>query len=103
MSQGDKVRIMVSIKEATKNAIAFAMEALGPERTTGIRLEEVESTTVGRKDAWLITLSMYAPEGPNDSIVARLAGTANREYKSFTVAKSDGEVRSMKIRELADA
>ena len=93
---------MVSIKEATKNAIAFALEALGPERTTGIRLEEVESTTVGRKDAWLITLSMNVPAESTDSIVARLAGAGKREYKSFTVIKSDGDVRSMKIRELAD-
>src|SRR5438045_3689486 len=37
------VRIMVSIKEATDKAIAFARSALGPERTTGLRLEEVES------------------------------------------------------------
>ncbi len=71
------------------------------KRTTGIRLEEVESTTVSRNDAWLITLSMYAPEGPNESIVARLAGAGKREYKRFTVIKSDGDVRSMKIRELA--
>ena len=90
---------MVSIKEATKNASAFAREALGPERTRGIRLEEVESTTVGRKDAWLITLSMMIPNDPGSVLVAFDRG--KREYKSFTVMKGDGEVRSMKIRELA--
>ena len=95
---------MVSIQEATKNAVAFALEALGPERTGGIRLEEVESTTVrGGGAAWLITLSMIIPPGQAGSIVAALAGTGKREYKSFTVLKRDGEVRSMKIRELADA
>ena len=31
---------MVSIKEATANAIAFASAALGPERTAGIHLDE---------------------------------------------------------------
>ena len=92
---------MVSIKEATNNAAAFAREALGAQRTEGIRLEGVESTTVDGKDAWLITLSMFIAD--ESSIVAQLAGAGNREYKSFTVVKDDGEVRSMKIRELADA
>ena len=92
---------MVSIKEATAKAIAFAEEALGPERTVGVRLEEVESTKVRGQDAWLITLSMIIPSA--GSIVAALSGTGKREYKSFTVLKSNGEVKSMKIRELADA
>lgn len=92
---------MVSIKEAAASAIAFAQEALGPERTTGVRLEEVESTTVTGEDAWLITLSMFTPS--SGSIVAALSGTEKREYKSFTVLKSSGEVKAMKIRELADA
>ena len=95
------VRVMVSIKEATASAIAFAEEALGPERTIGVRLEEVESTTVNGQDAWLITLSMIVP-GPSN-IVAALSGTGKREYKSFTVLKSNGEVKAMRIRELADA
>jgi CRISPR/Cas system CSM-associated protein Csm4 (group 5 of RAMP superfamily) len=66
------VQVMVSIKEATAKAIAFAEEALGPERTTGVRLEDVESTTVTGEDAWLITLSMIIPSA--GSIVAALSG-----------------------------
>jgi hypothetical protein len=99
---------MVSLKEATQNAVAFAREALGPERTAGVRLEEVESTTVEGAEAWLITLSMIAPEEGTDVVAISkahrnaLAGTAKREYKSFTVLKDNGEVKSMKIRELAD-
>jgi CRISPR/Cas system CSM-associated protein Csm4 (group 5 of RAMP superfamily) len=92
---------MVSIKEAAASAIAFAEEALGPERTVGVRLEEVESTKVRGQDAWVITLSMIIPSA--DSIVAALSGTGKREYKSFTVLKSNGEVKAMKIRELSDA
>lgn len=96
---------MVSIREATANAIAFAEEALGSERTTGVRLEEVESTKVRGQDAWLITLSMILSDSLDrtGNIVAALSGTGKREYKSFTVLKSNGEVKSMKIRELADA
>ena len=95
---------MVSIKEATKNAIAFAMEALGPKRTTGIRLEEVESTTVNDDDdTWLITLSMIIPIGQTGGVVDVVAtlGPDRRAYKIFTVSKRDGEVLAMKIRELA--
>jgi len=96
------VQVMVSIKEATAKAIAFAEDALGPERTVGVRLEEVESTKVRGQDAWLITLSMIVPS-PSSIVAAALSGTGKREYKSFTVLKSNGEVKAMKIRELADA
>ncbi len=101
-----KVRLMVSIKEATGNAAAFAREALGPERTEGMRLEELESTTVDGKDAWLITLSMIIPgaeAAENLGEALALFRKNKREYKRFTVMKQDGEVRSMKIRELVGA
>ena len=91
----------MSIKEATANAIEFARAALGPERTNGVRLEEVESTNVGGRDVWLITLSMISPEEQLDPIAAAF-GHARREYKTFTVLKDNGEIRSMKIRELAN-
>jgi hypothetical protein len=99
---------MASIKEATANAIAFAREALGPERTKGIRLEEIESTTLDGQAAWRITLSMIPPpqvEGQLTSLgdLAAAFSQTRREYKTFTVLKGNGEVESMKIRELADA
>jgi hypothetical protein len=98
---------MVSIKEATENAVAFARAALGPERTDGVRLEEVESTAVDGEDAWLITLSMIAPKPSGElsagATMASLLGTGKREYKSFTIIKRDGEVTAMKIRELEHA
>jgi hypothetical protein len=92
---------MASIQEATKNAIAFAKAILGPERTVDARLEEIESTKVGDEDAWLITLSMIR----QDDVIGNIAPVLSkrREYKSFTVRKTDGEVTAMKIRELADA
>jgi hypothetical protein len=97
--------MMVSIQQATENAMAFAREALGSTRTAGLRLEEVESKTVEGEDAWLITLSMMSltEDGPS-TLGAALGAMAKRkrEYKSFTVHKRDGEIISMKIRELAD-
>lgn len=94
--------MQVSIKDATESAIAFARATLGPERTTGIRLEEVESTIVTGKSVWLITLSMINPDESLGGIAAAL-GKGRREYKTFNVLKSDGQVTSMKIREMADA
>lgn len=76
--------------------MAFARETLGPERTNGIRLEEIESTDASGKEAWLITLSMLVP-----SVGFDLLGQGPRSYKIFTVLKSTGEVTAMKIRELA--
>lgn len=87
---------MVSVKEAVQIAAAFARETLGAERTSGIRLEEIESGSVNDKDAWLITLSMLPPfEAP------QIFSQGPRDYKIFTVLKGTGEVTSMKIRELA--
>ena len=96
------VRNMVSIREATDKAIAFARAALGLERTANLRLEEVESTTVDGQDAWLITLSMISPDDELLNIVAGISHK-RREYKIFTVLKGDGEIKSMKIREMANA
>ena len=92
---------MVSIREATDKAIAFAQAALGPRRTADLRLEEVESTTVDGRDAWLITLSMISPDDLPSVGIGFSA--KRREYKIFTVLKGDGEIKSMKIREMADA
>jgi hypothetical protein len=96
----------MEIKDAVRNAIAFAVGTLGPERTADIRLEEVESSTVNASPVWLITLSSSTtPEGPVAASI-RSAGLyretpADREYKVFTVTKDTGEILSMKIRLLA--
>jgi hypothetical protein len=95
---------MVSIKEATERAMEFARDVLGRKRTTGVRLEEVESTSLDGEDAWLITLSMPIPDNDLSGLAASINdafGTRNRQYKSFMVLKRDGEVKSMKNRKLA--
>jgi hypothetical protein len=91
---------MVSIQEATKRAMGFVLEVLGPERTSGVRLEEVESASVDGEDAWVITLSIPDEE---PGAFASAFGGRSRQYKSLTVLKRDGEVKSMKIRNLAGA
>lgn len=88
---------MATIKEATLNAMAFARDSLGAERTEALQLEEIESATEGGIDVWKVTLSMPSGASP----IAALAG--RRDYKTFTVVKSTGEVLSMKIREMLTA
>ena len=91
------VRVMATLQQATENSIAFARASLGPERTHGIRLEEIESATEGGKEVWRITLSV-----PDSSPMNALAVfSTRREYKRFTVLKDTGEVTSMTIRELS--
>ena len=97
---------MATIKEATQNAMAFALDALGPERTQRMRLEEIESATEGSHSVWYITLSMlnaYDREGRSVDALADILSDKQREYKRFTVRKDNGEVISMKIRELSNA
>jgi hypothetical protein len=96
---------MVDIKTAVANAMDFAKATLGPERTAGIRLEEIESSKINGEEVWLITLSnALIKEGPLASmrvVAAKLGADMGREYKVFTVPKESGEVLSMKIRLLA--
>jgi len=93
---------MATLKDAVKNAIAYAQDALGEARTREIRLDEVEFDNVKGADSWLITLSMIDPEFPNSlaAAIEGISGHRRREYKVFTVRKDTGEVVAMKIREL---
>ena len=88
---------MFTIQEAAQKAMAFARESLGSERTQGLQLEEIESAKEGPHEVWRITLSM--PDSLNP--LAALGG--RREYKTFAVVKSTGEVLSMKIREMSQS
>jgi hypothetical protein len=87
---------MVTIKEATQSAMAFAQESLGEGRTAYLQLEEIESAKEGPQDVWRITLSM--PDSNRGGLTNMLG---RREYKTFTVVKATGEVTSMKIREMS--
>jgi hypothetical protein len=94
----------MEIEDAVQKAIAFARESPGPDRTSGIRLEEVESSEFDGIRVWLITLSSLPPDRPpfpRESLFAALGADTNREYKVFMVRKDDGEVLSMKIRLLS--
>ena len=89
----------MTIKQAVESALLFAADTLGVERARGARLEEVDSTT----DTWLITLSNSLVVSPDEPPALSFWSIGKREYKTYTVRKSDGEVLSMKIRDLEAA
>jgi hypothetical protein len=91
---------MVPMKQAVDVSAAFAASILGPDRTTGLQLEEVELSKVVDRDVWQITLSMLRPS-PFGNNVAVTNPYLPRDYKTFFVDRETGEVLSMKIRELA--
>ncbi len=93
---------VVDVKTAVANAIQFAKDSLGESRTLGIRLEEIDSSTVEGNAVWLVTLSnIPASDTPYINALAVLGADAGREYKVFTVSKDTGQILSMKIRLLA--
>jgi len=94
---------MATIQEATAAAIQFAVSTLGKDRTQGLRLEEVESGLVDGEEVWLVTLSMTEVAVLFEQYGDAFPGARRREYKVFSIRKKDGEVLSMKIRQIAAA
>jgi hypothetical protein len=77
----------------------FARDTLGPERTTGLQLEEIESANVDDTEIWLITLSTLIPEQELSGIGAlqSMLYQSKRTFKTFTVRKDTGVVVSIKF------
>jgi len=97
---------MIDVKTAVKNAIVFLADLLAEQNVHDVRLEEVELSE--DEKVWFITLSYLrrSAEGEGTVIGKMLAShglTARleREYKIFAVDSATGEVRSMKMRQLA--
>lgn len=85
---------MIDVKQAIANARDFAREVLSIEFLPGIDqilLEEVRSDN----DHFDITLSFPQRESVNPIALH------GREFKTFRVNKSSGEVEGMSIRQLA--
>ncbi|HEY8751115.1 MAG TPA: hypothetical protein VIM11_24240 [Tepidisphaeraceae bacterium] len=86
---------MIAVKEAIQRAAAFAEDIYGG-RPAGFRVEEVDSAD----DLWLITLSFEVEKRATILSHAASLTTLERQFKIFQVDKSDGSVRSMKIRQV---
>ncbi len=90
-------RKMIDFKTAVKKALEFLAGVYANENLLDVRLEEIELSE--GDDFWNITLS-YAKFIRPSSLEEELSDETYREYKVIAVRSADGEVRSMKIRQL---
>ena len=92
---------MVTVKEAAKNALAFAQELLGENRASSLLLEEIDLSDT--QEVWLVTVSVPSPRlaATSMGLLAGAGGTAEpRDYKIISVDAANGSPKSMKIRKL---
>lgn len=102
MSDEDLNGGLIGVHKAVEIAAAFALEAY-ESKIGSIRLEEVELSEAGGH--WRVTLSWVHDEDlPTGVFEAAAMGSrrGRRTFKVFEIDRAGGEVRSMKIRELAD-
>ncbi len=88
---------MLDVKEAAQRASEYFAGLYADEGVANVQLEEVELTDDGQY--WLITLS-YPMVPPNQSPLF-FNVSSNRKYKVFKIDATTGEVKSMKIRNVA--
>ena len=90
---------MIDVKQAVANALKFLLDMYGEQKVLSPRLEEVELSEDG--NVWYVTVS-FLTEATAPDLVSALSGSSrlDRQYKVLTVWANDGNVRSMKIRQL---
>lgn len=84
---------MINVKDATDKAKEHLL-AFFPDAEQ-VQLEEVELSA--DKSHWLITLSY---EGISDSVASSMLVGKSQRYKVFKLDAENGEVLSMKIRDI---
>lgn len=87
---------MIGVEEAAKRAVEY-MKGFFPD-ASAIRLEEVEITD--DKQFWYITLSIVESESEPNVLFPAMQFKKVKSYKIFKIFAENGEVLSMKIREL---
>lgn len=95
---------MLDAKSAVESARSYILsiqDALN-NPLNNLRLEEIELSE--DKKFWLITLGYDNPDKPKDisnmSLIAPQFARLAREYKIFQIGADDGNVSSMKIRQV---
>ena len=84
---------MINVKDATEKAKEYLL-AFFPDAEQ-VQLEEVELSA--DKSQWLITLSY---EGVSGSVASSMLVGKSLRYKIFKLDAKNGEVLSMKIRDI---
>jgi hypothetical protein len=88
---------MIDVKEAVQRAKQYLTELFSSEQPQFLRLEEVELSE--DESTWRITLSFFPGTAPG-SLAAALGVQEKREYKTVAIRATDGQVQSVKIRQL---
>jgi hypothetical protein len=84
---------MINVKDATDKAKEYLVSFF-PD-AENVQLEEVELS--GDKTHWLVTISY---EGTSNSVASSLLVRKTVLYKVFRIDAKNGEVSSMKIRDI---
>jgi hypothetical protein len=91
---------MVSVKQASQNALTFARDLLGDTRVNSLLLEEIELSDDQKQ--WLVTISI--PSARLTSAGLAMFGAAGeagpRDYKLIRVDTNTGEPLSLTIRKV---
>ena len=93
----------MNVKEAVKEAIGYVEDVFETEYLENIGLEEVVLNEA--LDAWEVTIGFSRPwDHPKAGLITGLQSqNPKRQYKVIRIENESGKVRSIKIRELANA
>jgi len=89
---------MIDVKEAVQQAKRYLTEIFSGEQPQLLRLEEVELSQ--DESTWRVTLSFVPGNAPGALAAALGVPSGSRDYKMVTVRATDGQVQSVKIRQL---
>jgi hypothetical protein len=93
---------MINVKEAVAKAVQYVLNIFSCDTISDVRLEEVEFSD---NDAlWLITVSLVRKPKDTGVVSENLLNMQlplERIYKILAIDAINGEIKSMKIRQLA--
>ena len=90
---------MIDVRDAVKTALAYLDGLFGEDSVFDARLEEVELSDDGMY--WLVTVSFLRKRPATPGFLPAVVGGYERDYKIVTVDSANGNVKSVKIRQLA--
>lgn len=90
---------MIDVKQAVEAAANYVGDLFAGEKILDVRLEEVELSE--GDDFWNVTLSFLREPKAASEFSKLVPARMQREYKMFVIRSLDGQVKSMKIRQLA--
>ena len=87
----------MNVKEVVEKAKSHILDLFGDEAISNVGLEAVEKDVTGY---WLVTIGFSRPW--NTNIGSVLGGKASRSYKVVKIDSENGEVKSVKDRDVTN-